>query len=116
MKKYLLAFFGGNRALRYDNLEKAEKEAQKKHMAEWSAWMAWLIQTEHVEVGYPLKSDGKKIDSAGPSDYHFPDTTEGGFIVIKAESLDQAAEIAQSSPIIKNGGYILARPCGEVNL
>jgi hypothetical protein len=33
MKKYMLAFFGGNMALRYDNLEKAEKEAQKKHRA-----------------------------------------------------------------------------------
>jgi hypothetical protein len=37
-----------------------------------------------------------------------------GFMVINAESLDQAEGIARSSPIIKNGGYILARPCGEM--
>ena len=30
MKKYMLTFFGGNMALRYDNLDKAEKEAQEK--------------------------------------------------------------------------------------
>ena len=114
MKKYMLAFFGGNMALRYDNLGNAEKEAQKKHMATWGNWMSALVKTEHLEVGYPLESDGKRIDADGPHDYHFPDTTEGGFIVIKAESLNQTTEIAQSSPIIKNGGYVLERPCGEM--
>jgi hypothetical protein len=114
MKKYMLAFFGGNMALRYDNLEKAGKEAQIKHLAAWGEWMSALVKAEQLEVGYPLKSEGKRIDAEGAHDYHFPDTTEGGFIVIKAESLDHAAEIARSSPIIKNGGFILVRPCGEV--
>jgi hypothetical protein len=114
MKKYLLAFFGGNRALRYENLQHAEKEALEKHRAAWSGWMTELMKADHLEVGYPLESEGKMIDSDGTQDYHFPDTTEGGFIIIKAESLDQAAELAKSSPIIKNGGYILTRPCGEM--
>jgi hypothetical protein len=112
MKKYMLTFFGGNVALRYDNLGKVEKEAREKHAAAWAEWMSNLMKAEHLEIGYPLESDGKRIDAEGTQAYHFPDTTEGGFIVIKAESLDQAAEIARSSPIIKNGGYILARPCG----
>lgn len=110
----MLTFFGGNTALRYNHLEKAEKEAQEKHNAAWSGWMAELVKTRHLEVGYPLESDGKWIDSDGSRDYHFPDSTEGGFIVIKAESLDRAAEIARSSPIIKNEGYVLVRPCGEM--
>ncbi len=114
MKKYVLSFFGGNMALRYNNLEKAGKEAQEIHSASWRQWMSELLKAKHLEVGYPLESDGKRIDSDGTQSYHFPDTTEGGFIVLNAESLDQAAEIARSSPIIKNGGYILARPCGEM--
>ena len=114
MKKFMLAFFGGNMALRYDNLGNADKEAREKHRAAWGEWMSQLMKAEQLVVGYPLESDGKRIDAEGPHNYHFPDTTEGGFIVIKAESLDQAAEIATSSPIIKNGGYILARPCGEM--
>jgi len=109
----MLTFFGGNMALRFDNLDKAEKEAQQKHMAAWGEWMSRLIKAEQLEIGYPLQSDGKRIDADGTQAYHFPDTTEGGFIVIKAESLDRAAEIAQSSPIIENGGYVLIRPCGE---
>jgi hypothetical protein len=114
MKKYMLTFFGGNMALRYDNLDKAEKEVREKHMAAWGVWMAELVKANHLEIGYPLESGGKRIDSDGTQDYHFPDTTEGGFVVIKAESLGHAAEIAQSSPIIKNNGHVLVRPCGEM--
>jgi hypothetical protein len=91
-----------------------EKEAQEKHRAAWGAWMSELVKGKHLEVGYPLESDGKRIDSDGTQAYQFPDTTEGGFMIINAESLDQAAEIARSLPIIKNRGYILAHPCGEM--
>jgi hypothetical protein len=114
MKKYMLAFFGGNMALRYENLEKAEKEAQTKHTAAWGERMSELVKGGHLEVGYPLEPDGKRIDADGSRDYHFPNTSEGGFIVIRAASLDQAAEIARSAPIIKNGGHVLVRPCGEM--
>jgi hypothetical protein len=47
--KYMLTFFGGNMALRYDNLDKAGKEAQEKHMAAWGAWMAELARAKHLE-------------------------------------------------------------------
>jgi len=114
MKKYMLTFFGGNMALRYENLAKAENEAREKHRAAWAGWMSDLMKGGHLEAGYPLEPDGKRIDADGPRDHHFPNTTEGGVIIIKAASLDQAAEIAQSAPIIKNGGYVLAPPCGEM--
>jgi hypothetical protein len=114
MKKYMLTFYGGNMALRYNNLEKADKEAQEKHRAAWGKWMSELMEAKHLETGYPLMADGKRISADGVQDYHFPDTTEGGFIVINADSLEQAAELARKAPIIKNGGYILARPCGEM--
>jgi hypothetical protein len=111
----MLTFFGGNTAIRYDNLGKAEKEAREKNLASWGAWMEGLLKAKSLEAGYPLQSDGKRVDSNGIQDYHFPDTTEGGFIVIKAESPGQAALIALSSPIIDNGGYVLVRPCGELS-
>jgi hypothetical protein len=114
MKKYLITFFGGNMALRNDNLDKAEKEARKKHMDAWEVWMEALVKAKHLEVGYPLEADGMRVDSDGIEDYHFPDSTEGGFIIVKAESLEDAAEIAQGSPILKNEGYVLVRPCGEM--
>ncbi len=55
------------------------------------------------------------VGQSGAEDYRFPDTTEGGFIIINAESLEDAAEIAAEAPIIGNGGHILVRQCGEMN-
>jgi len=110
----MLTFYGGDMRLRYDNLDKVEKEEQVKHRAAWGAWMTKLAKAKNLEVGYPLESDGKRIDSNGTKEHHFPDTTEGGFIIIHAESLDEASMIAKEAPIIKNGGYILVRPCGEM--
>jgi hypothetical protein len=115
MKKYMLTFFGGNMALRSNYLEKADKEAQLKHAAAWGEWMADLVKAKQLEGGYPLLSDGKRVQTDGIQAHHFPDTTEGGFVVLQAESIDQAAEIAQKSPIIQHGGYVLVRPCGEMN-
>jgi len=114
MKKYMLTFFGGSMALRYDNLHNADKEAQEKHRAAWSEWISELMKAGQLEMGYPLEAEGKRVDADGVQAYHFPDTTEGGFIVVKAESPEQAAEISEGAPIIKNGGYILVRPCGAV--
>ena len=73
-EKIYARIFRGNMALRYDNLEKAEKEARKKHMAAWGEWMSELMKAEHLEVGYPLESNGKRIDPDRSHDYHFPDT------------------------------------------
>jgi hypothetical protein len=114
MKKYMLTFFGGNMSLRYENLDTADQEARKKHQAAWGKWMADLAKAKRLEAGYPLEADGKRIDQSGAQDYRFPDTTEGGFIIINAESLEQAAEIAAAAPIIANGGHILVRPCAEM--
>jgi hypothetical protein len=83
-------------------------------MAAWGKWMADLSKAKTLEVGYPLAPDGKRIDQSGTKDYRFPETTEGGFIIINAESLEDAAEIAIEAPIIGNGGHILVRPCSEV--
>jgi hypothetical protein len=99
MKKYLLTFFGGNMSLRYENLDTADKEARKKHTAAWGKWMADLSRAKRLEVGYPLEPDGKRIVPSGAEDYRFSDTTEGGFIIISAESLEDATEIAAEAPL-----------------
>jgi hypothetical protein len=102
----MLTFFGGNVSLRYENLATADKEARKKHMAAWGKWMADLSKAKRLEVGYPLEPDGKRIDQSGAEAYRFPNTTEGGFVIINAESLEDAAEIAAEAPIIGNRGHI----------
>jgi hypothetical protein len=114
MKKYLFTFFGGNPALKYSNLDQAPQEARAAHLQEWSEWMAGVAKAGRLEGGYPLENAGKNLNSAGIEDHDFSKDGAGGFIILKAESLDEAAKIASSSPIIKNGGEISVQPCGEI--
>ena len=101
-------------ALRYENLSKAGEGARKRHAAAWGSWIAGLAKAGKLEAGYPLEAEGKRVSSAGAEEYRFPDSTEGGFMIIRAGSAEEAAEIARTSPIIENGGYVLVRPCGEM--
>jgi hypothetical protein len=113
MKKYLLTFFGGNPALKYSNLDDAAQEARTAHLKKWKEWMAGLGESHKLEGGYPLESAGKRVSPAGAEDHDFSKDGAGGFIILKADSLDEAARIASSAPIIKNGGEIYVQPCGE---
>ena len=114
MKKYLLTFVGGNPALKYSNLGKAAPELRAAHLKEWSGWMGGLAKAGKLEGGYPLLSDGKKVGPAGAENYDFSNDGAGGFIILNADSLDEAAAIASSSPLIRNGGDIYVQPCGEM--
>lgn len=100
--------------MKYENLDKAAKEVQEKHHAAWAAWINGLAKDGKFESGYPLVPEARKVTQAGVESHRFPEDSEGGFTIIKAEALDNAAEIARTSPIIKNGGTILVRECMEM--
>ena len=114
MKKYLFTFVGGNPTLKFSNLAQVPHEARAAHLKEWSEWMAGLANAGQLESGYPLESAGKNVNSAGVADHDFSKDGAGGFIILKANSLDEAAKIASTSPIIKNGGKVYVQPCGEM--
>src|SRR5437868_3926194 len=65
MKTFMLTFFGGNMALRHENLDQAGREAREKHAAAWGAWMAKLVERKQLQLGHPLEADGKRIDAGG---------------------------------------------------
>ncbi len=65
---------------------------------------------------YLLESAGKNVNSVGVEDHDFSKDDAGSCIILKADSLDEAAKIASSAPIIKNGGEICVQPCGEMKL
>jgi hypothetical protein len=115
MKTHMLTFFGGNPALRYSNLDETAEEERRKHVLEWSDWIAGLAKAGILQTGHPYETHGKRIDSSGIHDYQFPEESAGGFIIVKTDSADDAARIATTSPIIRSGGYVLVRPCGELS-
>ena|SRR5579885_1192125 len=89
-------------------------EDKQRHMEKWHAWFKDLNAKSVIKnAGNPLRNEGsvvqgkKKLVTDGP--YAEKDVV-GGFIVIEAESLAEATEIAKGCPILEIGGAVEVRP------
>jgi hypothetical protein len=102
MKEFVLIF--RLEELPEANFPPAEMEAG---MAVWEKWVTGIIASNTlVSRGNRLNRDSrvirdKKLITKGP----YVELSEmiGGFIVIRANSIDEAAEIAKEAPIVGKG-------------
>jgi hypothetical protein len=112
MQRYLAMFFGGDPELKYQHVAKASPEKREAHLRAWKQWTEKLANKGALEAGCPLDVKGTLVSAAGSEEHTFPDESAGGFLILKAESLDEAAAMLKDAPIIKNGGRIEVRLCG----
>jgi hypothetical protein len=80
----------------------------------YMAWLETLRQSGHYKAGEPLEEDGKVLSGKHGSivtDGPFAEAKEtvGGFFLITARDLDEAAEIARGCPIFDNDGTLEVR-------
>lgn len=111
--EYLLLFRGTH----WDNGLSPE-EAQRA-IANLTRWFEKLGQEGVIIGGHPLGDKGRTIYPHKPgtiTDGPFAETKEaiGGYVMIRAQSLDAAAEIARSFPQIQYGTSVEVRPVLEV--
>lgn len=108
MKEFLLIFrreVSGNNALSPEQIQAMMKP--------WQDWMGSLAaQNKLVSAGNRLTPEGRvvkpdQVITNGP----FVETKEavGGYTIIKAASLDEAAELSKGCPILKIGGNVEVR-------
>ena len=96
-------------------------ELTQQRMQKWVAWMKELGQNGHLkDPGHPLDPHGKVVKGHAKSvtDGPYAETKDvvGGYLVIEAKDLDQAAEIAKGCPIFEAGGMVEIRPIMKMNL
>ena len=88
-------------------------EAQNNaEMQAWGAYMGGLNQKGQFVGGLPVVGGGKTVSSKGISHEAVTSAKEGivgGYLIIKAGSLDEAAEIAKGCPHVTNEGNIEVR-------
>jgi hypothetical protein len=106
MKEYLLLLRGGTPT--------AGKTAEqgKAEMEAWGAYMGNLSSKGQLVGGLPLVSGGAVVSSKGVSQEPVKSATEGiigGYLIIRAESLEKAAESAKSCPHVADKGNIEVR-------
>ena len=95
MAKFLLLHKGGT--------QPQTDEQKAAVLAEWNTWMA-AVGEHMVDAGNPT-SNVKTVSAAGIAD--FVGDRIGGYNIVEAESLDQAAEWAKTNPTVTlNGGSV----------
>jgi hypothetical protein len=90
-------------------------EEMQQMFGRWMKWVDTLKAKGIYHGGNPLEDGGKML--RGPNgrnltDGPFAETKEivGGYMVVSADSLDQAALIAQDCPGFAYGGCVEVRP------
>lgn len=96
-------------------------EELQQAMEKWSAWFKTLAVQGHIkDIGAPLERSGKvikgkrKIVSDGP----FAEAKDavGGYSLILARDLVEAAELSKGCPIFESGGSVEVRPVQKLEI
>ena len=89
-------------------------EQMQREMQKWRVWIDELGKKGQYKAGEPLDRTGKvvsgkqKVITDGP--YTEAKDLVGGYLLVAAESLADAAELAKGCPIFENGGLVEVRP------
>ncbi|MEO6669968.1 MAG: YciI family protein [Ferruginibacter sp.] len=109
MKEFLLVY-------RNDYKLAPTPATAEEGQAEMQKWMDWLggiaKQNRLTDQGRPLGSAGKVVRANNVvTDGPYTEIKEliGGYSIIKADSFEEAAEIAKGCPILQNGGNVEVR-------
>ncbi len=117
MAEYLLLFRGGD-AARTEEQQSPEK--WQAHMQKWMQWMSKLTDQGKFVGAQPLKVDGKVIKGTRQvvTDGPFVEGKEmvGGYLICKANTLEEAVEISRGCPIFEHDGTVEVREIGELKM
>jgi len=114
MKEYLFLFRGGDAHDMDPSLE-----ASQVHMQKWMVWMGGLAEQGKLGGAQPLRQSGmqvtgpKKVVTDGP----FMEGKEmvGGYLMCKADTYEEAVEIAKGCPILEyEDGIVEVREIQEL--
>lgn len=103
MNEYMLIYNGGDP----DWADNTSPEEMNSAMARWTDWMDSLQQQDRlVTGGSPLHYSGKRLTRDGlVTDIPAAEFKElvSGYSIVKAESIDEAIELAKDCPIFEHG-------------
>lgn len=113
MKEFMLIF-------RFTDMEETTRKPQT-NFKQWQDWIGGIAaQNKLSGTGKRLGWEGKVVNpknvvTDGP--YVEIKETLGGYMFVKAESLDEAVEMAKGCPLIQsNEGSVEVRPVIEANI
>ena len=96
-------------------------EQMQRVMQRWMEWYKELTeQGRMVDRGQPLESGGKVVEAGSKTvvDGPFAEAKDlvGGFTIVQANDLAEAAELAKGCPVLDIGGSVEVRPVLKLNM
>jgi len=108
MKEFMLLFRAD-----YKNMQSRSPEEWQEMAKKWKDWIAGLsAQNKWVAAGKQLSQNGKVVRPNGvTTDGPFVELKESvnSYCIIKADSLEDAAELSKNCPILTVGGTVEIR-------
>jgi hypothetical protein len=110
MSQFVFLYRGGERQWQ------SSPQAMQQNMQKWTTWMKELGDKGHMkDPGQPLDRVGKIVkgtSKAAITDAPLAETKDlvGGYTLIEAKDLAQAAELSLGCPILADGGFVEVRP------
>lgn len=109
MNRYMLILWGGGQ-----RMSKMSPQEIQEHMKHWTTWMESLAKQGIWDGGEPLGAEARHLK--GPkkpvTDGPYTEAKEAvsGYAILKADSIDKAAEIAKECPLFEIDGVVEVRP------
>ena len=99
----------------------ASPEKAQESMKKWRAWFDSLAKEGHLKnIGQPLDGAGKVLAGAKKTvtDGPYAETKDvvGGYSIVEARDLDEAARLAAGCPGLEVGGSVEVRPVMQLNM
>jgi hypothetical protein len=96
-------------------------ELAQQIMQKWMTWLQGLAQKGHIkDQGQPLEPSGKLVKGKQKTvtDGPFAEAKDviGGYTLIEARDLEQAAELSKGCPIFEADGSVEIRPVMKMSM
>jgi hypothetical protein len=96
-------------------------EKMQEMMQKWTAWLKQLTDQGYIkDIGQPLERTGKLVKGKQKTvtDGPFAEAKDvvGGYTLIEARDLEQAAELSKGCPIFEVDGAVEVRPVMKINM
>lgn len=116
MDKFIFFFRGGEHHAYNAN----ESKEGMEHMQEWMNWMGGLQQKGVLVAADPLLPTGKQVIGSGKKvsegPYKQSEELVGGYLIVNANSIDEAVEISKGCPIFLENGKVEVRPIQKIEM
>jgi hypothetical protein len=96
-------------------------EQAQQMMQKWMTWLQGLAEKGHIkDQGQPLERTGKLVKGKQKTvtDGPFAEAKDvvGGYTLIEARDLEQAAELSKGCPIFEVDGAVEVRPVMKMSM